>query len=444
MAIPTQLLLLGGLALGGPDSTEGVVDAAREILRERGSSDQRTEADVARELAALGEPAVEVLFGMVAGGETLESLYEVPEDDADGWRWWGRPDAYGDVAMSALADHRPEPTLEYVGGLLERSSALDERLAALHVTAAIPTVASFERWAELALAFDEDDLLALLTRVSLRKSLVAHLGHSTAPYEELEAVVGSDVHPILREEIQRAVADCDDPRGVHVLFAYLELDPETQQAPPLTELIPRIDGLVRRFPWVDGGRWQEELRRFVTDPDPGVRAVATKALRGSHEDYDLLLELLEIGDLRQASAARSALIQSFRLTVGMSDDDWRRRVGADLVWWDSEGADSVHELTELEADRAARRIRELAGRTSLRPVIAKALGEGLGHMSPEVARAALVLILELGEPGAVPGLVETLRWVEDELVGEVTIALEILTGLDLGRDPQAWRDALLL
>lgn len=417
----------------------------QSILQLEARGPERTEAEVLEELVGLGSDAAPLYFALYAGGPELEALYRVDGLEPAEVRWWGRPDHYGELVARALVERLPESALETLAKVVGRGSSIEDRLAACHLSSRLGTGPAFELWLEVATGLNDDEILAHITRVSLRNSLAAHLAARPENYELLAKEMAKPQHPIFLDEASQAIERDGNPRGIHPLISLLDMDAEGILVPPPEDVIPRIDKLSRRFPWILGVGWKDRLSTYLTDEREPVRMVATTALEGRTEAFDELLGILEDGSEPRAMAiAQRALAASFELGVGMPVDTWVRRVERELEWWEVTGREYTYTVADLDTSKAGRFFRELARKPAFHQEIAAIVAENLVHMQTDVARGALAFLAELNQPSAAPWLVESLTQAEQELEGEIAITLTLITGLTAGRDPQAWKSALAL
>ncbi|MFT7542117.1 MAG: hypothetical protein ACI9K5_003096 [Gammaproteobacteria bacterium] len=429
----------------GQEAKPVSVQDVQAILLRSDARTARTEEQVLNQLEALGAGGAGIFFAFYAGGPEFDELFEVDGIEPRDVQWWGRPDEYGDLSARLLSERFPDATLVLLTARLATGASLDDRLGALHLSSDLATKPALELWLEIAQGLSKDEISAYITRVTLRKSLANHLKRRPEAHGHLlEALQGME-DPTLRDECSRAIERAADPRSLWLLLALLENAQADVPGPPVEDLIERINPLARRYPWILGERWNELLFSLARDQRPEVKLVALGALAGEAEALELLtVTLNESKSPHEAQAVRRALAESFHIRADVPVITFFGRVERGLEWWLTSGEELAHSVADLKASELGLLYRDFAAHPAYSKPLAHIVASQMEFMPVETFLGSLAFLVDLGEPGAVPFLVDVLRSCDEDVIGEVASTIEVLTGLKHGRDYSAWMQALAL
>ncbi|MBK7877599.1 MAG: HEAT repeat domain-containing protein [Planctomycetes bacterium] len=117
---------------------------------------------------------------------------------------------------------------------------------------------------------------------------------------------------------------------------------------------------------------------------------------------------------------------------------WRDWFGAELDWFETEGARWIQVLEDEDPARVIEAAGALSAHALFRHDTARALAPQLQAKSPTLAIAIAQVLGELGSPGVAQDLVRVLSADDEGLRKAAWSSLQRLTGKKLPLDPSAW------
>jgi HEAT repeat protein len=428
LASPTAARALGQDA-DAPRTAALSFEAVREVLRKRAPTDFRTEADVVRQLVALGGDALPALFALHAGEEG------VLPDEEDASVWWGAADQLGALATRALAGL---PTAQVVAHLEERLAvdpSKETRLGAARALGALRSCAAVAPLLHIVASFDDLSLSYHSVYAPLEEGLADALVGDPASWKALRASLVS-LSDVAARVVVRAVVRVDRPQAIPLLTDLLGRDRELDLV-----VLPELAELESRFPWRSPARSHGSLADLARSSDAELRrigALLASPARAS-EEVDLLIELLPDDDSRVRRAARASLERLTGVRLGDAPEAWSAWLERELDWRVREGAELFERLEAGEPGAVTAALRRLARHPLFRAEIAARLVDLLDdELDPIAAVVACGGLAQVQARTAVPELVLALEHSDPRVSAAAWAALKALTGVDLPQESQAW------
>jgi len=238
----------------------------------------------------------------------------------------------------------------------------------------------------------------------------------------------------------RALGRCNAP-GVASLLADVLRWERGHESVVLAELgrhlVPRLR---------DDPDLAELLRDFLTaDRDAIVQAAALAV--GRLRDEGSVPALIELAASEHAGIRANALWALGRITgQDLADAGaWQEWLDAEEAWYRRESPRLLDALASDRPERCAEAVREITRHPLFRPEFEQGLVVLLLHELPSLRSLACHAIVHLGCTTGLAVLVDLLEVEAGDEPGAAALhALRSLTGLDLGTDPERWREALEL
>ncbi len=193
-----------------------------------------------------------------------------------------------------------------------------------------------------------------------------------------------------------------------------------------------------------GDDLRDQVRAYLTTEDERVLRAAVGTL-GDLRDESSVEPLIQLLDSENDALVRAS-IQSLRKTTGMGYPPDRLRWAtwylSENQWYQTRGAELLRQLDAAAAPDLARTLGELAESRIHRARIAERVARLLEHEDPVARAAACDALRRLGATERLPALVELLEDEDATVAAAALDALQRLSELELGADPDAWREAL--
>ena len=404
------------------------------------------------------EPGAEDVHAFVAGLCEVDLI--VPEQREAALRAatkLGRSDAV-QLFEAALPDREVVLPAEVRAVLVEGLSALGPRvLIGLHAQQAgdgSPDVTelSFEILEHCGTARELRWLLLEVGGNALdMKMRAAHRGLDDAEEDALSAILTRDpeatrtldgVLPLLREDVAEtaisALARSRSPLAANVLIGRLRFSTARPDV--------MLAGLIRLADVLKDEQVVEllELLPSHTASDRRETRQAAIQLLGrlrASTAVPLLIELLEAESDAIRENAAWALRNTSGLNLRPSAERWTAWYSEQVDWYENRLAGLVEQAWGLHSVRATSALRELATRPLFAREIRTACGELILSEHRLVREQAMRMLNDLGCAAPVVAL-ELLEEGDGDLASTAREMLGELTGLELGSDTAAWRQAL--
>ncbi len=427
-------LLLAGPAAARPSAADrpGAGRPADEALREilvsgwmvAGWPDEQ----VVAELASIGSPAIESLFAIHAG--TDQRLWE-----GEGLSYDRGPERGAYLAGRALCEMPRRDVLAFLRARVRPADALDVRLAAVGLYAALGTAEDLAPCLALVGSFGEEEL----NGPALRRRVPADLARllARAPRAPLAAAGAYAGMPLpVRRMVLDALLALDQPGALDALPSVLGVDAKDD-----VRVLERLGQLGELFPWRLAEAQSELVGELLRDEDWRIRRAAC-VLAGSWregERFDLLVGLFEHDP--QPAVQRAALWALRALSASALDLDgegWRRWHTAQSETWQREGEAIAAGLSGGDAAQASQAIRRAAQlplqRDRTAPLVARVLAR-----HPGLGETVSAVLVAGAERRAVPSLVDVMEAAPDPRARVVAwMTLKRLTGRDERMDDPSW------
>ena len=388
------------------------------------------------QLAALGAPAVPELFGVLR-----DEKFALPiGDDRHSVKPLTRSQR---TALYKALRHLPKATvLAFLTEVAVPESVPDQRT----------TIAAQRILGEIGASADFGLMLRLGHPVEGRRRVAKPVRAAfTEAFERFLLRNPGEVKSI-RSGFRRAHASFLAP-----MITTLGHEPGFERLRLLTELLeiePGVDSLLL----VEIGR----MGAVLPHPLGEQTRAAVRAQLSSHEEQILIEASMAIAALEDTDAVKSLIalldhpsrnVSSAALTslralggrdFGIQSDRWLAWYRAELIWWEREAQLQFNSIRTGQGSEASRIILELSKKRLFRHQLTKPLASGLDRKENDLVVLTCATLGHLGSSTAIPLLVECLERPDQSVQSAAWRALRRITGLELGPDPELWRNPDLL
>lgn len=408
--------------------------AAVQQALEPGRRRNRSPADLARALGALGSEVAPVLVAMLVGDE--------PTTD---WEASGLtlaqagPDASADraVLLAALRLLPEARVARALGAACAGDAPLERRLVGLSALAELGGASTVATWIELVQGIEAPALERDYVRARLDAALSHCLAGSSAGFELLRPRLSQLDEPRLRS-VARATALAGRGCGVEFLWLLRGRSPalDREVVAALAALTPRTLGELgpQRCAW---------LRELLCGADARGREAAAAAL-GCVADADSAPQLLAALADPEAAVARSArgALEALAGNRGPREERaFETWLAGERAWEQEERPRLLEQLRAEDTARALEAASELARHPLFRHESSRAIAAELARTDADFVQGACAALVALRSAVAVDALVELLAVDDPGLQQYAQEALRALTGRRLPPDADAWRAA---
>lgn len=424
------LALVLALASSGPHDGERL-EELRGVLMRRAASEQRTPAELAVRLAALGPEAIPVLYEQVTG-TGLEALI------GGEWQpsaWHCRPEEIPGLCAAALERAPAAAVREHIARVLDGEPTFQERLVVLRILGAQGSAAGLALVLRDAAALGELELGRPSVRTTLRAALRAILTGDPAAWVLLEKRI-DELEPATCEVLVEAIGESGLARGMDVLARLL-----TRGRVATGHVAEAMAELEHARPWDLSGRTLAHCSDWLTSRDPRECARAARLAGRLHalEAVPALIELASHADGVVRRCATGALREIAGLPLELDPAGWAAWFEREHDWKDRRWEPLLGTLVAADPGAANEAMRELARHPLYRHESARVLAESLGRLARGVALAACAELERLGSRWALPGLVTGLQLRQPHVRAAAWRALCTLTGEKHELASEPWR-----
>jgi HEAT repeat protein len=405
------------------------LDGAAGVLLEAGPHLQRGPESTSRDLAALGPAAIPELFELLKDGS-------MP-------RPGGRP---GRISLSpqqreALLGAFELLPLAQVRAHVSRvdpfGATQGERITALEVLGAVGDEMDVETMVTLTHPAVEPKLAPHTMRSALERELGALLARVPRGLQAVPSAY-SDAHPSLLLPLVDAIGAEASADRLETLTRILGREPAADGL-----ILTAIGRQGASLPHPIEGRAGADVRGYFFDDDVNLRIEAATAA-GRLEDYEsvpALIDLLGDPDANVVRAAHESLKSIAGIDRPADVERWRTWYQAQMDWWRYEAQEDFQMVRNGSPAGAAHVVLELSKRRFFRHELTEPIAPALQRKDGDLGILACAALGHLGSHTAVPHLIEALERGDVDLQSASWRALQRITGLSIGPDPGAWRDA---
>jgi hypothetical protein len=421
---------LTALASTSAASSTGPVDRSKQrevvrILRTLRDPDHAPIAELAPGFTRVSRHMPEYLFEMLetgvvpdeGEGEQLLSIYQ-RELILAAYAEMGRSAALGKLRTAMQAEE------------------LSARQASVFVYSAVGSDEDLSRVFEFALVDPEVERLGAAMTEAVRLAATSILAREpSGGFRWIERNWRNLEEPLLIELVM-AVGDTRDPRGLELLAEVMLWREEL-----VGVAIAQVRKLGRALDEGLNDEIATSLRLQLDGEPPNIRAAchAIASLRDL-ESIPILIELLEHEERGVGDAAHSALRSMTEMAFPAVPRLWSHWYTEEQRWDFRQKQRAFDELLSRDLELVERAAAEIRRHPLAHDDLTAAVPRLLASPRPEIAQYGCKLALELGELRTVPFLIDSIQEDGGELGEEAWQTARALTGWDLPRDFNVWRE----
>jgi len=407
-----------------PGSAAGDPDAVVRIVRSLRDPEALARTDLDEELAAAAGARFDLLFDLLAE-RVVPALAE--EDAPQQLSVYQRDLLLDTLRLAGSAATRPA-----LDAWLGERPGPERRAAAIRVLGATEDPGALETAIALAARRDGEPDADPGALEALRAAAAELLVRDAEAWRTLEAG-WRDLAPETVPPLVQAAGDARDPRALPFLAAVVGWRPELAEL--ATAQFRRVG------PPLSLAVAQESARRLRPNLDPRDRSLCRSTCLALGELGDLesvpsLIELLALDDVRSNAAWALTRITGQRLPP--ETEAWSAWLAREEAWYDREMQGLARRLRSRHEDVVAGAVRETVAHPLFRHELSTALCELLFHPRRNLRLLTCRALADLGSTVAVESLIECLPGSDREVAAAAQRALEAITGMELGDEPDAW------
>lgn len=437
MLAPTLLLLIGQALGASPDQGEALsaeeTDAVRLLRTLR--DPEALPADVlGPELAALGPGIVGCLLGVLESGS-------VPGVDGQGRQTLS--ESQSAVLLRGLTELGRPTVLPYVTERYEEPATPGERSAAILVFGAVGEGSELRLMLDVAIAPEEVEgepveVMDATVAAALRSSVTMLLTREPRSFRELDNAWSALPNFVLGELVL-GVGATHDPRALAFMDDVFERSPEMRER--ILSQVPLLGASEERA--INDSLASKILVQLNSEQESTLRA-ACLALGGLEDSRCVprLVELLGEGPPAVAQSAHWALGKLLNRQASASFGAWRAWLRDEQRWLREEEPTLLRQLRSAHEEEVLAALRAFSPRRLNRHELAIEVGVVLTDPSERVRQMACIVLAELGSRWSIRDLCGALDDQSDAVREAAQRALQVITGQNLGADPESWREVL--
>lgn len=332
---------------------------------------------------------------------------------------------------------RTWPTEPVVEGIVREANAgnLSEQLRVLRLLGELAdaeTVGVF--FAQLQQIGPQDRQHAIVRR-AIEEALATLLDREPGTYQVLRQHL-EPLEPVLLASAARAVGRAGSGAGVSALRALVGEDRHVDLA--VLEALAQLRPFDVRTLDGDPG---DLISFHLNSPHNETRRQAVISI-GHVRDGRTFGELIALLDDIDSRVQRSALwsLQEIAGVGYPADlDMWELHYDQELSWLSEDADVRIREVFDSDVAGAVEALRVLSSHSLFRRELTEAVAPALFDGDEVVVVATCAALQRLGDPAAVPALIDVLSDPREPVSRAALAALEGLTGERLGSDPDVWR-----
>ena len=185
----------------------------------------------------------------------------------------------------------------------------------------------------------------------------------------------------------------------------------------------------------------DAVRRYLWDVDVQLLVEATLAARALEdvEAIPSLIDLLEHSVPNVRSKALATLREITTLQMPLDSVRWRAWHASALGWWEADAPREFLAVASGTPSEASKVVLELSKKRVFRHKLTAPLAAGLERPETDLVVVTCAALGHLGSRTAIPHLTRSLRRPETDVRSAAWRALQRITGLDFGPDPDLWK-----